>query len=180
MFLSCCVYEQEYSTDFLFYSLRQIYLTIPDLKYIGYLVSKDREIDKSLYGNVPPRSYNGSNYFNNKEKSHEPGSGDQKENSAIKAMSATKQRFFFNQCNSIEKDDPLQEILYSYSLWMCYRKDLVYILKIRKARVEDCDDLVPMFKNKNVIKTSQNIYIYIYILYNIYFWYNFIIFLYCY
>jgi thioredoxin reductase len=158
MFLSCCVYEQEYSTDFLFYSLRQIYLTIPDLKYIGYLVSKDREIDKSLYGNVPPRSYNGSNYFNNKEKSHEPGSGDQKENSAIKAMSATKQRFFFNQCNSIEKDDPLQEILYSYSLWMCYRKDLVYILKIRKARVEDCDDLVPMFKNKNLLNDPDSIY----------------------
>ena len=37
-----------------------------------------------------------------------------------------------------------------FSLHVCSRKDVVPVVKVRKARVEDCDDLVPMFKKQNV------------------------------
>jgi len=150
MFLSCCVFDPDFSVDFLFYSLKQIFLSLPNLKYIGYLLPKSQQIDKALCNNVPPRSYNGSNnYFNaNNHKNEAEG------NSAIQAMSATKQRFFFNKCRIAEGEGNLADLVCSNNLWVCFRKDLVYIMKIRKARVEDCDDLVPMFKQKNVIYLS--------------------------
>lgn len=158
MYLSCCVYDNNYSIDFLFYSLRQIFLTLQNLKYIGYLISKTQEIDKNLCKNVPPRSYNGCNNNNQTNSTNDishrnnssGGNDEEKGNSAIQALSATKQRFFFNKCRNIEVEGNVNELLCSYSFWVCFRKDLVYIMKIRKARVEDCDDLVPMFKQKNV------------------------------
>jgi len=144
MFLSCCVYRSSYAVDFLFYSLKQIFFTLPNLKYIGYLIPKSQEIDQNLCSNVPPRSYNGSNYFYNPNSNKDENA---EGNSAIQAMSATKQRFFFNKCRFGEGD--ITNTV-PYNLYVCFRKDLVYIMKIRKARVEDCDDLAPMFKKKNV------------------------------
>jgi len=148
MFLSCCVYDQNYSTDFLFYSLKQIYLFLPNLKYIGYLVPETHEIDKNLCSPVPPKSYNGCHLNKN-------NSSDESSHTNINTTTTTttlKQRFFFNKCKGIRQKD---DIHYSNSLWMCFRVDLVYILKIRKARVEDCDDLIPMFKQKNVKKKKK-------------------------
>ncbi|KAL6617297.1 hypothetical protein U3516DRAFT_629731 [Neocallimastix sp. 'constans'] len=151
MFLSCCVYDQNYSTDFLFYSLKQIYLFLPNLKYIGYLVPETHEIDKNLCSPVPPKSYNGCHLNKN-------NSSDESSHTNINTTTTTttlKQRFFFNKCKGIRQKD---DIHYSNSLWMCFRVDLVYILKIRKARVEDCDDLIPMFKQKNLMDDPDNIY----------------------
>ncbi|KAI9197169.1 uncharacterized protein BJ171DRAFT_585964 [Polychytrium aggregatum] len=38
-----------------------------------------------------------------------------------------------------------------YCLYNCLRRDIVPLLKVRKAMVEDCDDLAPMFKKQNYI-----------------------------
>jgi len=152
MFLSCCVYRPSYAVDFLFYSLKQVFLSLPNLKYIGYLIPKSQEIDQNLCSNVPPRSYNGSNYFYNPNSNKDENA---EGNSAIQAMSATKQRFFFNKCR-IGEGDITHTI--PYNLYVCFRKDLVYIMKIRKARVEDCDDLAPMFKKKNLLDDPNSIY----------------------
>ncbi|ORX43430.1 hypothetical protein BCR36DRAFT_415613 [Piromyces finnis] len=155
MFLSCCAYNSKFTVDFLFYSLKQIFLSIPNLKYIGYLLPKSQSIDEALCNNVPPRSYNGSNYYNNQNiyKNENTESF-----SAIQAMSATKQRFFFNKCRIAGNEEDITETVCPNNLWVCFRKDLVYIMKIRKARVEDCDDLIPMFKQKKLIDDPDSIY----------------------
>jgi len=155
MYLSCCVYEEEYAADFLFFSLKQIFLTIPNLKYIGYLISSTQKIDPNLCKNVFPRSYNGNNYDNKDDKKK---NDEENNNSALHAISLSKQRFFFNKCKEIEIEGSTNKAIYPYKLWMCFRKDLVYIMKIRKARVEDCDDLVPMFKQRNLMNDPDSIY----------------------
>ncbi|KAJ3327302.1 hypothetical protein HDU76_012035 [Blyttiomyces sp. JEL0837] len=38
-----------------------------------------------------------------------------------------------------------------FALQVCNRKDVYPPLKVRRARVEDCDDLVPMFKKQNLL-----------------------------
>jgi len=145
MFLSCCVYRIDYATDFLFCSLKQIFLSLPNLKYISYLVPKSQSIDVELHSNIPPRSYKGKSNGHSQNSTYDENS---EGNPFLQAMSATKQRFFFNKCKDIGEVNNTNPIL--YDLWVCFRKDLVYLMKIRKARVEDCDDLTPMFKKKNV------------------------------
>ncbi|ORX87573.1 hypothetical protein BCR32DRAFT_289228 [Anaeromyces robustus] len=218
MFLSCCVYKQKYSIDFLFYSLKQIFLTIPNLKYIGYLLPKSQNIDKHLCYTVPPRSYNGTNYIydndneginddvdgvirnsnsnrnsnnniSNVNKIYLEETSNRSSNSAIQSMSSAKQRFFFNKCrrkmeisdddntdntqtntnndnnnenndNDNDDNDNKKDVSYlnNFNFWVCFRKDLVYLMKIRKARVEDCDDLIPMFKQKSLLDDPDSIY----------------------
>nr|KAJ3400681.1 hypothetical protein HK105_004651 [Polyrhizophydium stewartii] len=43
----------------------------------------------------------------------------------------------------------------SFSLQVCHRKDTVPSFRVRKARVEDCDDLVPIFRRQNLLKTEH-------------------------
>ncbi|KAJ3084182.1 hypothetical protein HK102_000739 [Quaeritorhiza haematococci] len=43
----------------------------------------------------------------------------------------------------------------TYSLHMCKRSSAVPTVRIRKARVEDCDDVVPMFKKQNILQNTQ-------------------------
>ncbi|KAI8618569.1 hypothetical protein BC830DRAFT_1108114 [Chytriomyces sp. MP71] len=38
-----------------------------------------------------------------------------------------------------------------FALQVCSKKDVFQTVKIRKGRVEDCDDLVPMFKKQNLL-----------------------------
>jgi Domain of unknown function (DUF4821) len=46
---------------------------------------------------------------------------------------------------------PLINDKLSCSLQVCRRKQFLPLFQIRKARVEDCDDLVPLFKAHGVI-----------------------------
>ncbi|KAJ3008363.1 UNVERIFIED_CONTAM: hypothetical protein HDU68_003139, partial [Siphonaria sp. JEL0065] len=42
-----------------------------------------------------------------------------------------------------------------FALQVCCKKDVFPVVKIRKGRIEDCDDLVPMFKKQNLLN-GQN------------------------
>jgi hypothetical protein len=48
------------------------------------------------------------------------------------------------------KDNGFSNSTLPYSLQICARRDVFPPLKVRRARVEDCDDLLPMFKKQNV------------------------------
>ncbi|KAI8924099.1 hypothetical protein BC831DRAFT_498577 [Entophlyctis helioformis] len=40
----------------------------------------------------------------------------------------------------------------TFSLQVCHRRDVLPTFRVRRARVEDCDDLVPMFRRQNLLK----------------------------
>jgi hypothetical protein len=57
---------------------------------------------------------------------------------------------YFKEFTSSQPDN-------QFSLYLCQKKEVFPIFKVRRARVEDCDDLVPMFKKQNVKYCSLQI-----------------------
>ena len=39
----------------------------------------------------------------------------------------------------------------TFSMQICKRKEFMPLFRIRKARVEDCDDLIPLFKKRHLL-----------------------------
>ncbi|KAI8848056.1 hypothetical protein BC829DRAFT_444130 [Chytridium lagenaria] len=55
---------------------------------------------------------------------------------------------FFNEV-------PIKYVNAPFALYVCARRDMAPPVKVRRARVEDCDDLAPMFKKQNLLQ-EQN------------------------
>ncbi|KAK5670871.1 hypothetical protein QVD99_002641 [Batrachochytrium dendrobatidis] len=43
----------------------------------------------------------------------------------------------------------------AFSLHVCHRQELLPTFRVRKARVEDCDDLIPMLRKQNLLKEKH-------------------------
>ena len=121
LFLTLFICDGGYSHQTLDSILTFVFDWLPHLQNIGYLVNETHLIE-------PPLADLKLNKTDNET------------NNRIKKSDGQNIKFF-NQAKA-KKDS-------KFRLWICSRADFTKTFRIRKSRVEDCDDIAPMLIKQN-------------------------------
>ncbi|KAI9105411.1 hypothetical protein DFS34DRAFT_574538 [Phlyctochytrium arcticum] len=137
-FLSFFVADPEFSLPFLDEALSATFTILPNLRYISYLLPES----VALFAPLSSARY------------QPPASDDSKGGRKVPKRRPLRgrgkkgpQRYF--------AESPSLSNSATFALWTCSRKDVMPVFKIRNAKVEDADDLVPMFKKQNIVKEKD-------------------------
>ncbi|KAJ3038149.1 hypothetical protein HDV00_000949 [Rhizophlyctis rosea] len=137
-FLSYFVADPDHSLAFLDLALTATYTLIPSLRYIAYLLPENTVLFPPLTSTKyqPPAP---------EEPSTDNGTKKPKKARKLGGRGRKKNAKYFNEVGTKSSNA-------MFAMHVCLRKDVVPSVKVRKARVEDCDDLVPMFKKQNLLE----------------------------
>lgn len=131
--MSFFVADPDYSLAFLDEALTTTFTLLPQLEYICYLLPEQLVLFPPLSSSryQLPVGGDGNDATRKPVARRRAGRGKKK------AMR------YFSEASAVSSSA-------AFALHVCARRDLMPQLRIRNARVEDADDLVPMFKRQNV------------------------------
>ncbi|KAJ3052486.1 hypothetical protein HK097_006189 [Rhizophlyctis rosea] len=146
-FLSYFVADPDHSLAFLDAALTTTFTLIPSVRNIAYLLPETNTLFPPLTSTkyVPPPPV--------QESDPSPAAGGAKAKKPVAKAAPRKIGGRGRKKNAkyfVEVGTKSSNAL--FALHVCSRKDVVPVVKVRKARVEDCDDLVPMFKKQNLLE----------------------------
>ncbi|KAI8813635.1 hypothetical protein BJ742DRAFT_704764 [Cladochytrium replicatum] len=153
-FIAAFVSDHENALHTLDLCLSTTFTLLPQLKYITYLLPDSMILFPpfSSHKYVPPedahedktrhhgRHHKGKRVKDDKAARKVPG--------RFRSKKPQEQGKYFIEAPAKGSDCP-------FVLEVCPRKELIPPLKIRKARVEDCDDLLPMLKRQNMLQDKH-------------------------
>ncbi len=125
--------------SFVYEAFAALYTTIPRLKYVGYFAAKSKSPAGELF-----KPFNGPRYLLPGELDPNETAQQRRErqsNPTARSMRTIKEPLM-KLCNA--KTDA------THALYTLSKSVILPKLSVRKARVEDCDDLVPMLKRHHV------------------------------
>ncbi|KAJ3210795.1 hypothetical protein HDU67_005006 [Dinochytrium kinnereticum] len=147
-FLSFFVAQREHQTSFVDAAMTAAFNLIPSLRNICYFLPENLNLFPPF---SLPRNHvsspDGNQSEGEKKKGYNPGKPNGYRR-RIKHIGGDTRSKFFNEV-------PIKYIGAPFTLHVCGRRDMAPPLKVRRARVEDCDDLAPMFKKQNLLQ-EQN------------------------
>ncbi|KAJ3411300.1 hypothetical protein HDV05_002404 [Chytridiales sp. JEL 0842] len=157
-FLSFFACDPAHQAAFLDASLSTLFSLIPSVKNICYMLPEYM----ALFAPLSSPKYVPNVEIQNEE-SQEAGKADTKKSSnqsrhnAKLNVARRKQKKGVTNSNvkyfteAPSKDNGYANAGWPFTLQVCSRKEVFSPLKVRRARVEDCDDLLPMFKKQNLL-----------------------------
>ncbi|KAJ3287895.1 hypothetical protein HK104_008407, partial [Borealophlyctis nickersoniae] len=147
-FLSFFVADPDHSLAFLDLALTTTFTLLPNLKYIGYLLPESvilfPPLSSAKY--VPPATPTDDTAATSPMA---PGGKKTKPPAAARRAGGRGGR---KRNTKYFAEVGVRNSNATFVLHVCSRKDVVPTVKVRRARVEDCDDLVPMFRKQNLLK----------------------------
>ncbi|KND05075.1 uncharacterized protein SPPG_00750 [Spizellomyces punctatus DAOM BR117] len=136
-FLAFFVADPDHSLPFLDEALTTAFTLLPNLSYISYLLPEQLVL-------FPPLSSARYLPSTSEEAKHKKSS----RRRLVRGRGKKGPAKYFVEAPSLTNSA-------TFALWICARKDVLPILKVRNARVEDADDLVPMFRKQKIIKEKD-------------------------
>jgi hypothetical protein len=124
------VADQEHGQEFLETCLRTLFTWLPQIKYIAYLLTDSLIL-------FPPLSLS---------KRKTEGSTDEAKEDQEQDEKAEK---YFNEASAVNPN-------LTFTLHICSQSSFLPSFKIRKSRVEDCDDVTPMLQRQNLLSNGKN------------------------
>ncbi|KAI8808893.1 hypothetical protein BJ742DRAFT_891455, partial [Cladochytrium replicatum] len=153
-FIAAFVSDHENALHTLDLCLSTSFTLLPQMKYITYLLPDSMILFPpfSAHKYVPPEDAHEDKATHHGR--HHKGKRAKDDKAAKKAP----RRFRSNKPQEQGKyfiEAPAKESDCPFVLEVCPRKEIIPPLKIRKARVEDCDDLLPMLKRQNMLQDKH-------------------------
>lgn len=124
LFVTLFICNSDYSHQACESIITYVFEWLPQLSMIGYLVNDSYELASPL---TELKLKNDADDQNNRKK-----------------KKSGKNARYFTQI--VQKKDRKSK------LWVCSRNDFTKTFRIRKSRVEDCDDIAPMLMKQNNVK----------------------------
>ncbi|KAJ1565053.1 hypothetical protein HK096_004834 [Nowakowskiella sp. JEL0078] len=149
-FVSFFVSTPENASQIIEIALSTSFNVLPQLKYICYLLPESLVLFPPFSS---PKYIHPEFHDKHEDESHKKhhghhkkkGSRGAKHNRRFKNKKLDEHGKYFSEAPSKSDSTP-------FCLYICPKKEVVSVMKIRKARVEDCDDLVPMLKRQNILQ----------------------------
>ena len=143
VFLSFFYAETDIGLEFLELTLRWLFDTLFDIDHIAYLLPDSLILFPPLSSQrLPPAQKAAAAPSVNSPKKQSIHDAKRK---ARNLRTTTK---FFAEKQLINQSAP-------YSLQMCSRREFMPLFVVRPASIEDCDDLIPIFKENNLLNTEH-------------------------